>query len=520
MGSTVATMGPIGCLLMMTFLSATSSENQLFDSELPSPKIVIVGPTGSGKSSLANALLGCDPSGGSGSCLFPVCPGLDSCTKSVSFGTARWRDTGDPFTVVDTPGFGDSDDEMEALIEEMMDVLNNKIGEADVILLLLKGTSTRFSAGLQIMLKRMTAIFGSKWWDNVVIGASFWTYDEFSIEKRKCYPKYQHLCRDEKWFEAEITGQIQSKFNVQRNFPFIFADSWSQTTVPPGFNKEDELQQQHWLEETDKLWDAAKQREQPFQFKTINDILEENIRQKRAIEGLNSVIENSIADLRTDLTSLGKKVRTSQKERANIWTLCSAQLEDLRSTDKRLQISLDDNLNNITKNKNVITEITANVSANTERINENTANINANKASITANTASINENTANISANTASINENTATITANTANISANTGGINANAASITANTVSISKNTANITANTEGVSGNRNTLRGHSSSISKSKSAITTNTAWITANRASTTRNTIDVTANTAKINENTANITANTARTKANTE
>ena len=104
--------------------------------------------------------------------------------------------------VVDTPGFGDSDDEMESLMEDMMDVLNNKIGEADVILLLLKGTSTRFSAGLQIMLKRMTAIFGSKWWDNVVIGASFWTYDEFSIEKRKCYPKYQHLCRDEKWFEA------------------------------------------------------------------------------------------------------------------------------------------------------------------------------------------------------------------------------------------------------------------------------------------------------------------------------
>ena len=31
------------------------------DEEYPDPRIVIVGPTGAGKSSLAEALLGCDP---------------------------------------------------------------------------------------------------------------------------------------------------------------------------------------------------------------------------------------------------------------------------------------------------------------------------------------------------------------------------------------------------------------------------------------------------------------------------
>ena len=67
----------------------------------------------------------------------------------------QWLGDGDMFTIVDTAGFGDSDNDDNKLIDEMMDVLKNVIKGANAIVLLVNGGGERFDASLQQMMREM-----------------------------------------------------------------------------------------------------------------------------------------------------------------------------------------------------------------------------------------------------------------------------------------------------------------------------------------------------------------------------
>ena len=75
----------------------------------------------SGKSTLANVLIGHDPE--CKTCTFAVCSAdrMESCTIETKYGTGNWLGNGEEVTVVDTPGFGDSRGDLDAPhIEEMI----------------------------------------------------------------------------------------------------------------------------------------------------------------------------------------------------------------------------------------------------------------------------------------------------------------------------------------------------------------------------------------------------------------
>ena len=91
----------------------------------------------------------------------------------------------------------------------------------------------------------------------------------------------------------EISSQLQEELQLKRNLTFIFLEALSQTEA----NINDQVQQQYWKKETDKLWRKATERRKTFEFKTIDEALQDNVIFKREIEKLNDIIDNKFKQL-------------------------------------------------------------------------------------------------------------------------------------------------------------------------------------------------------------------------------
>ena len=142
-----------------------------------------------------------------------------------------------------------------------------------------------------------------------MIGVSKWKYSQSAIDERQdaCndFGDPSDFCKNEAWFIRELSQQLQEKFDIRRNLTFAFMDSYSQSGQT---NLNDEVQQSHWIEETNKLWSEATARNETFDFKTIDDVLEENALCKEENNRLNDIISEDIKQLKENVTTLDKNI--------------------------------------------------------------------------------------------------------------------------------------------------------------------------------------------------------------------
>jgi len=234
----------------------------------PSPRIVILGATGVGKSSLANVLLGRPRNYQGGEFqagCFKVQAGLESVTKRTCADRGYWLGDyalGESFTVIDTPGFGDNLNQTEKTIDNLVETLRDSVKYVHVFIIAFKEDDNRMTTSLRHMLKLFERMFGSAFWDNAILEATFWSHSNEQDRRRS-----QSIPPITKQFWTDEFNRILRRdFKVKKPLQSLFIDTF--------YHKDNRNESLAFKANTDELLNYALSRD-PFYCKDIEIALTE-----------------------------------------------------------------------------------------------------------------------------------------------------------------------------------------------------------------------------------------------------
>ena len=162
------------------------------ENEYPSPRIIIIGETGAGKSSLANSLLGRDPqydgAGFEGGCFKVGWGDGQVITTETCHDTGYWlNDTSKAnVTILDTPGFGDNMKSEEKTIQGLVNVLKTEIKFIHAFVITFNGKKPpRLTRELRVMLSIFEKMFGENFWEHAIMEFTRWSFHSYEVDQRR-----------------------------------------------------------------------------------------------------------------------------------------------------------------------------------------------------------------------------------------------------------------------------------------------------------------------------------------------
>merc|ERR1712037_439765 len=204
-------------------------------------KILVIGKTGTGKSSLCNVLVGADHDAD----LFPVSAEAMSCTQRTVFCDAFFnKDKEWPFSLIDTIGFDDPDKDDDAkIIAELVLRLKHGCDFVNLFIIAVNGQNPRLDGSLVGMIKVFEGMFGQDFWKQVVVLFTRMPMDEKAKKKRE---KNSKQSDDE--LAQKYMAEVAKRFKNGKQIDYVFLDSC--------FDKEDPEEKRCFDQAMDKLLNA------------------------------------------------------------------------------------------------------------------------------------------------------------------------------------------------------------------------------------------------------------------------
>ena len=291
------------------------------------PTILILGKTGTGKSSLCNVFSGKMSQSNLLSGGFPVSSSPDSCTEKTSSGDYCFLgNICRPATIVDSPGFDDPKNESDAIIiSDLVDELKQMKG-VNQILIAVNGMNPRLDRSMQAMINIFQQMFSPKIWENIGIVFTHLVMDKKTKRKREgaaLMTDVEHA--------SEYVNEIKKKFpdvgGIQLDYFFIDTE----------YDDCDEEERQAFMGDVEKLWVSIKKKSR-FDTNFVQNIMTKYKQLQRLVAKRDLYLRQQsqrIRELEKTLEKTSENSNHTKKEICQGYTY--AKLKDSSSYHKEIK---------------------------------------------------------------------------------------------------------------------------------------------------------------------------------------